>query len=464
MSKKPEQRVIRLNRYQDAFLSAKEQYPGLFGGIGNGKTFAACVGIIKLATKYPDNLLLVGRLTYPELRDSTKEEFTRTLRLMYPDSAYVEKKGESSVTFWNKSSVIFRHLDNQAALLGPNLGGWYIDQAEEVDEEVYLTLQGRLRRQGIPELRGYITGNPRGHNWVYYRYGMHEGWNDQRHESDWKWRDNYRMITAPTDANAENLPTNYISQLRESYSDDWFNRYVLGSWDGFAGQIFNIGKIKGYDVLPKMTMVLTAVDPAISKSTKACNCAFETIGVGEDGLIYDIENKADNWSFLETLEEAALVVKDYKPAYLGVENVAYQSSLTEACQVHFPQVNVVNVEADKDKIRRAKSVSHIIEMGLFRTNNQELLNEMIAFEPDSPDSEKKDRVDALVHALHMVQKYAPIKSPAVKQPWDEYKGMDANQAWFKMTRDQAAKEMQQEDGDNIEEFAGTTIESNPDFY
>ena len=77
-------------------------------------------------------------------------------------------------------------------------------------------------------------------------------------------------------------------------------------------------------------------------------------------------------------------------------------------------IQVIALGADRDKIRRAKTVSHIIDQGLFRTNNQDLLDEMSAFTPHAPSSQKKDRVDALVHALHMIQKYAPV--PRQKVP------------------------------------------------
>ena len=50
----------------------------------------------------------------------------------------------------------------------------------------------------------------------------------------------------------------------------------------------------------------------------------------------------------------------------------------------------------------------IIDAGKFRTNDKALISEMTAFRPDAKGKEKKDRVDALVHALTMVQKYAPV--------------------------------------------------------
>lgn len=411
--------------HQKAFFNAPETFVGLFGGVGNGKTLAGCIKIIELSTKYPDNLCLVGRLTYPELRDSTREVFIQALTSLYGPSkngAWSLNKAENSITFWNGSNVIFRHLDEPANILSMNLGAFYIDQAEEVDEEVFLILQSRLRRQNVAELKGFITGNPKGHNWVYYKFGMGEADNPTNHAQD-----QYRMITAPTIANANNLPKDYIDNLKKSYSIEWFNRFVMGAWDVFEAQIFDVTQITGYDSLPEIKIAFTAIDPAISKEKSACNTAFCTIGVGADGHMYDLETIAGKWSFLETLEECSKVLNRQKPEYLGVEDVAYQKALYEACQRYFPKVNVLNLKADRDKYRRAKSVSHIVAKGLFHTNNKELLDELSAFVPEQKGKERKDRVDAMVHALHMVQQYAPTR---FVEKVDQYKDMTSAQKFF----------------------------------
>ncbi len=443
---------ITLNRFQTKFVQASEQYPGLFGGIGNGKTFAACGKIIELATHYPNNLCLVGRLTYGELRDSTQEVFFNILDKMYPPAAWKFNKGEQAVEFWNKSTVIFRHLEAKQKILGPNLGGWYIDQAEEVDEEVFLVLQGRLRRENIPLRQGLITGNPCGHDWIYYKYGLDQGWNDYRREDDWRYKDRYRMITASTYANEDNLPKDYILQLQESYSVDWFNRYVLGSWDGFAGQIFNLAKIKEYETLPEFDMIVTAIDPAISQATSACNTAFCTLGAGVDGYIYDISTRADKWTFLETLHETEKEMYTYKPMHLGVESVAYQEALAESCRRDFPNIHVHSLKADKDKFRRAKSVSHMVDMGLVRSNSKALKDELRAFDPGMKGQQKKDRVDAFVHALHMIQKYAPVRSANPKPVVTPYQGLTSAEVHLKMTLEQQRKQFANE-GQIVEEYS-----------
>lgn len=433
---------IVLKKHQCEFIDASEQYVGLFGGVGNGKTYIACAKIIELLAESPGNLCLVGRQTYPELRDSTREVFLGLLSKLYPPDAYKFNKSENSITLWNKSVCIFRHLDEWQSLLSMNLGAFYIDQAEQVDEDAFLTLQSRLRRQNVKRHKGLVTGNPKGHNWIYYKFGMQ----DANGSTNYAFNNNYRMITAPTIANADNLPANYIQQLQESYSPEWFARYVKGSWDAFEGQIFDLTKIRGYDKLPEMKMILTACDPAISKHKDACNTAFTTLGVGEDGYIYDLETIAGKWGFLEQLDQIKGIISRNKPRYIGVEDAAYQSALTEATYAAYSnhgEIEVVNVKADKDKFRRAKSVSHIVNRGLFRTNNKDLMNEVSAFVPDAEGKERKDRVDALVHCLHMVQKYAPV----IKQdpnPLERFKGKTSSEIFLMRSLEEEKAQMRGE--------------------
>lgn len=417
-----------LNPFQKRFIDAPEKYPALFGGVGNGKTYSACLKIIEHSTRFPDNLSLVGRLTYPELRDSTRESFLGALREIYSSDAYKFNKAENELTFWNGSTVLFRHLDNWKNLLSMNLGAFYIDQAEEVEEDAFLTLQSRLRRPNVGKQKGYLTGNPKGFNWIYYKFGLDQaavGTDDHTHNTD------YRMICAPTVANSQNLPAGYIDGLKRSYSPEWFNRYVMGSWDAFEGQIFDISKITGYDQLPgpeDILLTVSAIDPAISKAKTACRTAITTLALAKNGHIYDLESIAGQWSFHETLEEIAKMLSRQSPMHLGVEDVAYQRALYEACSRYFPQINVHDLKADKDKFRRAKSVSHIVAKGLFHTNNKDLMSEISAFQPDAEGKERKDMVDALVHALHMIQTFSPS---VWEEKVDPYKGLSSGEIFLR---------------------------------
>ena len=218
---------LKLNPTQYDFLLDDSAVVGMFGGLGNGKTFAGCLKAITRISdpKESPQLGLVARQTYPELRDSTQRTFFELLHLMgfVPGYHYEYRKQENRMTFKNDHEIIFRSLDDSAKLLSINLGWYYIDQAEETSEEIMLTLLGRLRAVAKPQC--WITGNPLGHNWVWRRF-IHDP------------IDGHKMYSAPSNENDANLPDGYIESLEKNYNEIWINRYLHGSWDAFEGQIY----------------------------------------------------------------------------------------------------------------------------------------------------------------------------------------------------------------------------------
>jgi PBSX family phage terminase large subunit len=218
---------IKLNLNQAEFIQCDQPVVSFFGGIGNGKTYAGILkGLLRVLNKdQAPQLGMIARQTYPELRDSTQRTFfelAHKIGLM-PGIHYDYKKQENRVIFKNGHEIIFRSLDDPAKLLSINLGWFYIDQMEEVSEEVFLTLLGRLRAVDTPQCWG--TGNPLGHNWVWHRF-IHNPVKGNI------------MFSARTDENKKNLPDGYIDSLLNNYNEIWVNRYVYGSWDAFEGQIY----------------------------------------------------------------------------------------------------------------------------------------------------------------------------------------------------------------------------------
>jgi PBSX family phage terminase large subunit len=218
---------VNLNLNQAKFVKCPEQVIAFFGGIGNGKTFAGILkGILRvLDPEQKPQLGMIARQTYPELRDSTQRTFFELVHLfgLLPGVHYDYKKQENRVIFKNGHEIIFRSLDDPAKLLSINLGWFYIDQAEEVSEEVFLTLLGRLRAVATPQC--WITGNPLGHNWVWHRF-IHDPVPGNI------------IFNAKTEENIHNLPEGYIDSLKKNYNEIWINRYLYGSWDAFEGQIY----------------------------------------------------------------------------------------------------------------------------------------------------------------------------------------------------------------------------------
>src|SRR3990167_6583141 len=204
---------------QEIFWEAKDRFILFSGGVGCGKSMIMLLRVIYECMSQDNNYFLVGRTTYQEIHDVLIKEF---LEICHPSWIKEYRKTPHPTvilhTFSGKTSeIIFRNLDgmSQGELLGLNLGGFAIDQAEDVPEAVFLTLKGRLRRTGIQH-RVFMTSNPK-LSWLYRAFKQEP-------------EENYRLIEASTLENQNNLPEEYVSDLLKM-PKSWQRQYVQGVWD-----------------------------------------------------------------------------------------------------------------------------------------------------------------------------------------------------------------------------------------
>lgn len=204
---------------QEVFWEAQDRYILFSGGVGCGKSMIMLLRVLYECMSQDGNYFLVGRTTYQEIHDVLIKEFME----ICPESWIKDyrKTPHPTIilhTFNGKTSeIIFRNLDgmSKGELLGLNLGGFAIDQAEDIPEEVFLTLKGRLRRPGINH-RVFMTSNPK-LSWLYRAFKTEP-------------ESNYRLIEASTLENQKNLPEEYVKDLL-NYPPSWRRQYVEGVWD-----------------------------------------------------------------------------------------------------------------------------------------------------------------------------------------------------------------------------------------
>jgi hypothetical protein len=195
----------------------KKKFVLFSGGYGCGKSLMLTLKAVDMALRYPKNYILMGRKTYPELRDTLLKEFFN-----YVPDALIKNylKAEGRVIFHNDSEIIFRHLDTiaEGEIRSLNLGCAFIDQAEDISREVVMGLRGRLRREGVADedKRIYMTCNP-ALTWLYADF-------KQNPEPE------YEVIEASTMENAAHLPPGYIEDLLK-YPESYKQQFVYGVWD-----------------------------------------------------------------------------------------------------------------------------------------------------------------------------------------------------------------------------------------
>ena len=217
---------------QKQFHESAAKYRCYAGGFGSGKTFCGAWEALFQSIWYPNNLGLVGRMSYPELRDTTRKEFLELpirvdgeiVPLLASPLVKSFNKAENMLEFVNGSVVLFRALDDAFhKIKSLNLGWFWIDELTEANEEIWLGLVGRLRRRNVKHT-GFGTTNPEGKDFVWKLFL-------QDPKSD------YFLVNAPSTEN-HYLPDGYIDGLISQYPEEWVKRYVYGSFDTFEGLIY----------------------------------------------------------------------------------------------------------------------------------------------------------------------------------------------------------------------------------
>jgi hypothetical protein len=232
------EREIILKEFQHDYIYSPARHPAFIAAWGTGKTMSALMRAQIYSKFIPDNLGIIFRKEYTDLRDSTLRDYE-----LYTG---MKVDSERNATYKNGSMIMFRHIEelNSAILQNTNLGWFYIEQAEELptDREFFL-LFGRLRRQLSPSKEfqllqerehmplhtGFIIGNVAGDNWIK------KIWKDK---PDAK----YQLIEAQTKDNADILPPDFLEGLEDlkTRKPEIYRRYVLNDWMAeVEGKVFN---------------------------------------------------------------------------------------------------------------------------------------------------------------------------------------------------------------------------------
>ena len=239
---------IQPKPFQEGFLKTDARYPAFVAAWGTGKTLFALLRGLRLST-IPNNLGLIVRKEFTDLRDSTIKDFE--------DYTGFKLNSNKDVVLPNGSVIMFRHGKELDVLKNINLGWFLIEQAEEFEtDEQFQFLRGRLRRK-VPFHCGMVIGNVKGHNWMWRLWKANPP------------SDDYKLFEATTSDNADNLPESYIKDLEtmKKESPVHYNRFVSNSWDELEeGDIVilfsDIIESQKVHIIQPFTKKIIACDPA----------------------------------------------------------------------------------------------------------------------------------------------------------------------------------------------------------
>ena len=219
---------------QKEVLDAVHKYRNVLysGAFGAGKTLLLANVIIRECMTYPRSFWLVGSQTVPQLRDTVVRTFLEEMELYQQrlNDADVKlllckkwKASTMSYKFFNDAEIVFRSCDDPTKFKSLNLDGAALDEPVDIDESVFLMLQGRLRARHTKHRFIVMAGNPSGKtNWVYQKF-FESGDKD------------YKVVHTTTYDNSF-LPDGYITNMENSYDADYARRYLQGEWGSFEGK------------------------------------------------------------------------------------------------------------------------------------------------------------------------------------------------------------------------------------
>lgn len=239
---------------QDAFVFSDHKHLMGLGAVGSGKSLALCRRAMVLSLIHPGNEGMIGRAYGPELETTTMAQF---FEYCDPDLIDNFQKKDRRLRLRTigkkKSEILFRHIiepnPTRKHLSSANWGWFAIDQAEDTEPHHWQDLMGRLRRPDVGKQTGCGVANPKGHDWIWQRWikPAEDKGKIDIHMVPGKGRPAKVELYYPAadhlcvkTESAENtfLPDGYIENLIEHNTDEWVQRYVMGSTDEWSGRIY----------------------------------------------------------------------------------------------------------------------------------------------------------------------------------------------------------------------------------
>ena len=361
---------LSTNPTQRDFLACTARYQLYSGGFGSGKTSVCCLKA-QIISRTPNNMGVICRQSYPDLRDTTRKTFLEILR---PDWVRNWKESENALTLKNGSVILFRHFEEGKIKVGANIGWFFIDQAEESDENIFKGLMGRMRRQtplpggGYARRYGMLAMNPNGEDWQWRLFVQNKS-------------PDFAHFDSTTMDNEANLPPGFIQDLLNNYSVDWLDRFVYGKWSKMSGLIYqefddNINMVDPFDI-PKDWIKGRGNDWGVDAPA---TCAF--IAQSPDGKYYVFDEYMDAEKTPE--EHSDAILAQSKPygvfrASIMDSNAWHRESDLKSVADKYRARGYVCLPASKDQMAGILLIKHLLKTGrllFFRGRTERTIEEI----------------------------------------------------------------------------------------
>lgn len=393
---------VELSAIQRDFRKSPALFRGFVGGRGAGKSWIGSYDLIRRAI--PGRLYMVVAPTYTMLRDASLRSFLATCR----ELRFLRDFSESRMTahLGNGAEILFRSGDDPDRLRGPNLSGAWLDEAGEMDEEVFTILIGCLRESGA---QGWMsaTFTPRGKRHWTYRHFVERAGPD----------------TALFHARSEDNPFNqsgFADLLRSRYTSHFSKQEVDGEFiepDGLIARREWFAQIlearpSGGHLVRAWDFAATAADVRNSKDPDwTVGALLHSDGAGKYTLAHLVRARVAGGQVEALVRQTAAgdgvavhIILEQEPGSSGKIASDY---LVRALAGY----NVRATPAQGDKVNRAMPFFAQAEAGNVRLVrgawNSDFLDEIAAF----PSGAHDDQVDAASAAFNAIAHQASYWGP-----------------------------------------------------
>lgn len=237
------------NPQQQAFYYDRSRNGCFSGGFNNGKSFVGCLKGISLLTTFPNSRLIVARQKYSDLKATTMQTF---FKLCPPELIDRNNNQDGLTIFKNRSQIKWMHLDGVelSTLRGIECNWVLVDQAEEMQEEVYDVLEARIGRWDGAEVPQWLLDScewpvsEQGKNivpsniWLLCNPDTQYHFIYRKYHPDSLERDpSHFFIEGQWDPTLGSRET-YVKALQKG--SEWVEKYVRGVWGRSDSQIHRI--------------------------------------------------------------------------------------------------------------------------------------------------------------------------------------------------------------------------------
>lgn len=337
------------------------------------------------AINHPKARIGVFRSTLPALRETAMLEIRNMLDNLGIE--YKENKSNAIMTLSNGSTISFTPLDDDRKIRSLNLDFIFVEQCEEVSEEVFDELALRLR--GEVSLADYgqvllIAQPEEKTHWIYRRF-----YQIKANDPDYKW-EHLSYLDNPY---LQDEQRRYYEGLKETNYDRW-RTHALGEWISSSKQIFqhnyDVGVTRRY-----FDFYVGGIDFGFNNPS-----CFLLCGV-YDGEFYVLgEVYAPELTNEDLLEEIDKVLNSYDLTYDDLEAVYCDSASPDRIEVLnrcglpcYPSVKDVKAKintAQETRIHIDESCENLIrEMPMYqwrKDKNGNLLDEPVKINDHAVDS------------------------------------------------------------------------------